>query len=481
VHAIIGTRMFGMVASALSPGRDQPFIIDLSANVVVPLAGVGGATNQPISPTTTGDWTPPTIANVGVYVIVTHPGFAGMAGGNCFGVFDLTNPGAPVWSMQTTGTNALPGLPVAVANFNDRAYFAVGNTTYYTDELLLNRANASQAIVCGDSTAINALSGLPIQTTSSGVTSGLLVFKPAQIWQITGDTTTSNLDNNFLSLNVGTLSPRTIAQAPTGTYFLSTAGGPYIINLLGGLQPLTHDFGATSIPDVQVPFQNALTPSRWAGAYITSVYRVCGPTVIQGVPLTFDYWFDEHRRRWNGPHTFVYDCASAYGNSFVLTSVLNPGLVLQNFPVPGLSPTYTDLNNPYPCDLQSCTFPETGDMCTHQVVESQIELGGAPAGATYTLTAIDERGVQIGATLTPMVVASSGGTIWGSGPTWGSGPRWTSGQNQAPYTYAVNWTAPIVFEKMAIDVQTTAGPNVLIGTFYARFQKTGYMTMKQAV
>jgi hypothetical protein len=133
------------------------------------------------------------MAVVSTKILVTHPGFSG-TGSNFFGVIDISNPAAPAWSSANLATNALTGVPTSVANFNNRAYFSVGNTLQFSDVLVpTTRSNASQALTVGDTTAITAQSGLPFQTTSGGVVGALVVFKQSQIWQVTGDPTTSNL------------------------------------------------------------------------------------------------------------------------------------------------------------------------------------------------------------------------------------------------------------------------------------------------
>jgi hypothetical protein len=380
------------------------------------------------------------------------------------------------WTAQNTSGNGLVSVPTSVINFNNRAYYAVGNTLQYSDSLSpLSITNASQSLTIGDPTPITALAGLPVQTSGSGVLAALTVFKQSQIWQITGDTATSDLAENFISLSVGTQSPRSVAQAPIGTYFMSN-GGPYFIDQIGGLRPLSHDVSQPD-PDVQVPFQNAQFPTRWAGAYITAIYRVCGATVLLGAQSVNDYWFDEHRRRWNGPHTFPYDCASSNGSSFILSSASYPGLLLSSATSGTLTSAYNDLGTAYTCAMLTSTLPKTGDMFTHQVVESTVELGGYPVGATYAVQAQDQNGNLLAPTVT-IKVPGSGGPVWGGGALWGGGGRWTSSQNRAPITYAVPWTAPLVFEKMQISIAVLAGPNVQIGAFFARYQQTGYMTMQ---
>lgn len=476
IQVTIGTRIYGLVASSRNAGKEEPFCIDTATNSLVTVTNITAA-NSPTVATTSGDWTPPTAALIGSKLVFTHPGYTG-AGNVFFGYIDLANPAVPVMHAGNTAVNGLVSATTGVVNFNNRAYFIVGNQLKYTDVLdPTTRTNASQALTLGDTNNVVALAGLPIQTTSSGVISALLAFKSSQIWQITGDTTTNDLSENFLSLTIGTTSPRTIAQTPLGTYFISQVGGPYVVDAMGYVRPLTHDL-QTSDPDVQVPFQNAQTPSRWAGAYIASIYRACGPTVLRGLASTNDYWFDEHRRRWNGPHTFAYDCASGLGSDFVLSSANFPGILFTSQTQGDSSSLYTDNGVSLSCIMASTTFPKVGDMCTKQVVESQIELGGFPVGAAYTITAQDENGTALGSAVT-ITVPGAGLPTWGAaGLTWGmAGLVWASSQDRAPQTYAVPWTAPLVFEKMALQITVPASANVQIGTFYARYQRTGYMTM----
>src|SRR5512135_284651 len=506
VHGAVGTRIYGMIATAKTAGFDEPFCFDTATGAFVPITGVTGA-NVPSSPTSSGDWTPPTIASVGTMIIITHPGFSGAAG-VFFGVIDVTNPAAPAWHAYNTTTTLLPTVPIAVANFNNRAWFvcAAGagqpnNHLYYTD-VLTNPptiTNATQFLVIGDSNPVNALSGLPMQTTSSGILQTLTVFKTTQVWQIAGDTTTSNLSLNYVSLTTGTNAPRSVQQSPYGIYFSST-GGPYFVDLLGTLRATTHSLQELE-PDVSTPFQNAVSPTRWAGAYNSTIYRVCGSTVIQGRQTVNDYWFDEHRRRWNGPHTFAYDCASALAGYFVLSSVNNPGILIKSTPTQTLTTVTEDLATPITIKLLSSTFPKVDWMAMKQVAESQVELATTECFVDFTLTAEDDQGNIVGQADIDVIQAGVGiwgsnvwgdGTkwgcpeqaVWGGGLKWGSPPIgtgaiWGAGTVKAiPHTYPVPWAAPLVFEKMQLQITAPAGNNVTIGTFYARYQKTGYMVIQ---
>ena len=93
---IIGNYVYGMIASGLNAGHDQPFVYNLLTASFVTITGITSG-NTPISPATTGAWTPPTMALIGRNWWLRHPGFSGL-GGVYFGVLDITNPAAPVWS-----------------------------------------------------------------------------------------------------------------------------------------------------------------------------------------------------------------------------------------------------------------------------------------------------------------------------------------------------------------------------------------------
>lgn len=469
LQATIGTRVYGMVATARNPGKDEPFCYDLAAAAFVSISGVTNG-NSPTSQATTGPWTPPTIAQIGTMIVITHPGYPG-TGAHFFGVIDVTNPAAPAYDAVNLVANPLTAVPSAVANLNNRAYFAVGNTLPYSDVLTnpLTRTNATQQLTVGDSGNITALAGLPIQTTSSGVLQSLTLFKASQIWQVTGDTTSSNLALNYVSLTLGTVSPRSVAQAPQGLYF-SDVAGPYILNLYGIPAPVTFSQD-NSDPDIQQPWLNATEPSRIAACYSGSIYRICIPSVVFGQSGSFDYWFDEHRRRWHGPHTFSYDCASAFGNYFVLTSNANPAQLIKSQSESDTTSVYTDLGTPMIATMFPATLPKVGHMTQKQVVESTQELSASGGNASYSITAQDEQGNALGSVAISVV---SAGKVWGGGNLWGDGTKWTNSLN-IPRVYNLNWPAPLVFKKISPVITATASANLQIGTHYSRYQDTGYV------
>ncbi len=467
VHIAVGTVVYGMVSTGRNPGKDEPFAFDTASNTFITISGVTGA-NTPTSPATSGSWTPPTMAVVSTKILVTHPGFSG-AGSNFFGVIDITTPATPAWSSSNLATNPLPGVPTNVANFNNRAWFSVANVIYFSDVLVpTTRTNASQSVTVGDTTPVTALSGLPITTTSAGVIGALVAFKPSQTWQITGDSTTNNLALNYITLTTGTTSPRSVAQTPFGITF-AAKDSPYVLSFIGTLTQISATPGQGGTADLQFPFQNVTEPSRVASCYSGNVLRFCLPTIILGAQATNDYWYDIHRKRWNGPHTFTYDCCSAVSNFFVLSGIDHGAALYKSQSYPDQASVYNDAGVSITGRLTSSSFPKTGHMQQLQVIESTIELSSAGAQVNYNLTAMNYQYAPMNSVF---VMTPAAGKLWGSN-TWGDGSVWTSRVN-IPKPYSIPWTAPLVFQKMSIDVVVASSNSVSIGTFFARYQDAGY-------
>lgn len=469
----MGKYIIGMIGSGLNPGKDQPFVYDTEGGVFMPITGIT-APNTPDTQSTAGAWEPPTIAVVGHYALFTHPGFAATA--SFFGWLDIATIAAPVWNSGNTAMG-LPARPTSVANFNARAYYAIGNPTpnlvYYSnvlDPLLLTAL--TQAITVGDPSPITGQAGLPITTATAGVTGALLIFKASQIWQVTGDAsvTTNPLGLNYLSLTLGTAAPRTIYPAPDGTYFM----GPdcvYVVTPLATVMPLKRgDNSGNMTPDIQIPFQNATTPSRACAAYNSGIYRICLDTIIRSgeALIAADYWFDTHPRRWNGPHTFGYHVVVPMGKVFYIANNLLPGLLFRSEVYPSITSVYQDNSLPYQVQELTCMLPKQKGLSQKQVTESSIELSSPGVSATYLINAVDETGASLGsASINTTSTASQWGSVnWGSF-TWGSSA-------QVPGVYTIPWTAPVNFQKMGLQVIATAVNGLMIGTNYFGYQTLGY-------
>jgi len=469
VYISIGVMVYGMVSTARNPGQDEPFAFNTSTGVFIAISGVTSG-NTPTSPPTSGLWVPPTMAVVGTTILVTHPGFSG-TGSNYFGAIDISTPTTPAWSAANLATSTLPSVPTAVANFNNRAYYACGNVAYFSDVLVpLTRTNASQSLTIGDPSPIQAFSGLPVQTTSGGVTSAMMVFKQFQVWQVTGDSALTTLALNYLSLNVGTISPRSVIQTPYGTYF-AAIDGPYYIDPLGAVKPLTRDL-KVSEQDIQAPFIYSRNPSRVAAGYSGGVYRICMDTIVSGQNITGDYWFDIQRRRWNGPHTLNVDCMAQIGNYFVISHANMGAVLLKSELTASATSVYTDNGAAISCVMESCTMPKDGNMAEKQIVESTLELSTSGSRSVYQITALDDQRNPMDSTT---ITVNTPNSLWGAF-VWGVG-SWSSSLN-IPTVYTINWNVPLVFQKMALLINVTGQNNLTIGTFFARYQETGYTNMR---
>ena len=124
VQKQIGSLIYGMIATSLNPGFDQPFAYNTLTNAFLTITGITGA-NVPKSPATSGAWTPPTVDGVGSKVIFTHPGFNGSNG--YFGWLDTS--GSSITSLTgTTNSVTNPTFITSVSGNPATAGVTVGMT-----------------------------------------------------------------------------------------------------------------------------------------------------------------------------------------------------------------------------------------------------------------------------------------------------------------------------------------------------------------
>lgn len=460
-----GTLIYGLIASTTNVGFDEPFCYDTEANAFIPVSGITSA-NVPATQSTTGAWVPPTADAVGVYVVVTHPGFSNP---NFFGSFNVTNPAAPVWSAGNTTTNGLPAVPQWVAQFFGRAYFGVGNAVYFTNILALaiDNTNFAAVLTIGDMSDSTGAAGLPMSQTSGAVLQSLLVFKQTSVWQISGDIALSSLSLNRIVNNVGCLAPRTIQSTPIGVLFIAN-DGPRAVALSGMVSYLQVREGVT--PDIVAPFATATTISRMVGCYSNGVYRVCFDGDISLWDSSFtsqDYWYDFIFQRWTGPHSFDYHCAVGVANVFYLASNDNTRKIFTSAVVPTSGSVYTDDGEVVTCEVVSCAV-EGVPMSMTAVVESTIELGGAGEDVSYYISMYDDQNNN----LSPATI-----NLNLTNPLWGAVRfgqfRWHSAiPNSSVFT--IPWVNPVVFKKMILSVRVVDAAKVSIKAAFFRLQALGY-------
>jgi hypothetical protein len=479
VFLIVGTRIYGMIDTNTTIGFEEPFCYETATGAFITISGIT-ANNVPAKAATTGLWTPPTMAMIGPKIFVTHPGFDGnVPASRFFGVIDVTTPASPAWSSQNTTVHALSAVPTSVNNFNNRAWWTVGNALTYSDSLAPTVVtNANQVLTVGDSSSITATAPLPVGTSTQGILEALLVFKGAaqSTWQITGDAALNTLEMQELSNNIGCWAPRSVVATPEGVKFQGT-DGMYVVNLLGVISPLLNNQNNIN-PDLQTPFIEATKAlaSRSAASYNQGVYRICVPTISQGNESVADYWFDEHMRRWNGPHTFTYDCAGAIDDKFVLCSNALPGKLFYSQVQQHAASIYTDQTDAttfvtYQCNIISSLMPNRGDMAMNCIQEAEIELGRSSSPSQYNLTALDEFDTILGSAV---ITLNQSGPLWNT-LNWNT-HNWAT-VFPASKVLPIPWTAPIIFKRIALQVYMTAGPGISVGTYSMRYQTLGYMNV----
>jgi hypothetical protein len=541
---VVGTRAYGMIGSASPAGHDRPFCYDLVAGAFVAIGNVTLA-NTPTTPSTTGDWTPPTMTMIANKIIVTHPGFTGVP--NYIGWIDVRNftstgqtgnthtstlidnlstnvlqigwevgdlitgagiqagtyitaiasnglsltlsqattataagvaltvssgtTAAPLWGAGNVNGFGLTGVPVAVAQFNGRAWYAVSNGVQFSDALNpLQITNATQALTLGDNTAVNALVGVPLANqVVGGVIQSLIAFKGISgYYQITGDQATTNLASNFVNGSVGTIAPNTLAPTPQGIAYIAPDG----LRFIGPSGQSSQPVGSNG-KGVSVPFLNAISPTRMAAAYNQNVLRVSVQNgAVNGQPNQ-EYWFDMNQGIWTGPHSFPAALIQpTYGstNAFLMAATGINAKLWQSTVVPNAASTYTENGNAMAFVFQPVLSPDNQLVSMNSVVWSLLGLA-LPANVALTIIASDEQSN----TLDTISLSSSltGGSIWGSfnwgAATWGS---------SSPFfqQYLMQWHQPLVFKQISYRISGPSMGGFVIGDLDFEYQKLGYPT-----
>jgi hypothetical protein len=475
VFHVSGSLIYGMVGTALVPGRDQPFCFDTSTGLFVVVGGTQDATTLPLSQATTGTWTPPTMDLVGDILLVTHPGFPGGAGA-FFGWFDLSVPGAPTWNAGNTTTNPLTAVPTAVAQFSQRAWFAVGNSIVFSDALNPTVVTlANQVLTTNDNTPVTALAGMPLSTPiTGGVIAALLVFKSVEsIYQITGDTTTKDLALQALNVSSGTLAPNSITPTPKGVAFISPEG----MRLIDFQMNVSDPIGVAG-SGVTVPFIYALDPTRMCAAYNCDTIRVSvknGRAI--GTPWE-EWWYHIPRQCWTGPHTFpasfIHATVHPSGGdhpSFIMAPQGVLGQLYDSHGFPPLNPTYVENGVQMSFVFQTSVLPDTYQMSETNIVEQTINLA-LPAGETVTALALDQDAVVLDTTQ----IVGGTPTVWGAF-TWGVSPWFGASSNYRPRQ--IEWTEGITFRMLAVKLTGLCAGSptypLQVGTLYSRYNQLGYL------
>lgn len=533
---VVGNIEYGMIASGLNAGKDQPFAYNLATGAFETVTGITAA-NTPTSPATSGAWTPPIMAVVGTRVMVTHPGFAG--GAIKIGWFDISGftasisattnatttltsatnmlqagvqPGqvitkadvpagttvvsvaanglslvmsaaatasttsttgfaggtasSPLWAAGDTNINSLPSVPVSVAGFNGRAYYAVNNGVVFSDSLQpTNVTNATQALVFANGLAVTALGALPLSSPiTGGVVQSIIAFQGVSaMQQITGDQATSNLSVNLMNVATGTLAPLSITPTNFGLAFVSPDG----LRAVTFTGTVTDPIGNQGT-GVAIPFIYAVQPSRICAAATADTLRI---SVQNGYLVTQpfqEYWFDITRKVWCGPHTFPASLIQPWQNTFVEHPVGVTGTIWRSDTVPTSTTTYTENAVALSFAYQTSLMPDNQEMAENSMVETAI-MAALPSGYNLTISAFDESSTALD--VVSLMIAGTT-TIWDAF-NWGAAP-WT-GNLGAMRQYRIGWHLPLVFKQASLSMTGMSSAGVKLGNNYFKIEKLGYL------
>lgn len=457
VYLVLGTRIYGMVASVSLTPNEVPFCYDTATASFVTITGAtSGNTPSGAKTTQTTDWSPPTMALIGTKIVLTHPGFSGS---NFIGWIDISTPSAPTWhagdlsgaiQFATAGV-----LPVAVSNFNGRAYYAVNNTEIFSDILAAtNCTNANQILTIGDNNPILGHIGQPFTSSQlGGIIQSLAVFKALSIAQITGDAAlTGGVTVNIVTTGVGCSAPRTLAVTPLGVAFMANDGVRFL-QLSGQV--------SEALPAVKLPFIRVSTPTRASAAYNNGVYCIQLNTQPTSGAATayYEYYYDL-KYGWTGPHSKGWSHIQPYGNGFLVNRFVGNSANLYTFSVtPSGSDTYIDdgYRSVAPnWTRQSAYFKNEPAMQARDLLETQIRYLSGGQGEVVTVSSVTPQGTQQTQTFMGVVA----GTLWGAF-NWGAA-NWNFSQGSMQ-PYRVAWADVTAFDDLAVTVSAAPLVNQRIG------------------
>lgn len=105
---VVGDIVYGFVQSGRFADKSEPYAYNTVSQTFLTLQGVT-AGKCPVQTSNTGDWTPPTAAQVGGRVMMTHPGYTG-ANGIVMAWFDMTGFSSNSITGNTNSNTIINGL-----------------------------------------------------------------------------------------------------------------------------------------------------------------------------------------------------------------------------------------------------------------------------------------------------------------------------------------------------------------------------------
>lgn len=384
---------------------------------------------------------------------------------------------SPQWSAGNTNGAALSAIPVAVAQFNGRAWYAVpkGGMVFSDAGQPTQVTNATQALVPNNGLDVTAFGGVPYSQLIGGALQALIAFQgDAQMQQVTGDSATMNLSMNEIGVGVGCLAPNTICNTTMGLAFVAPDG----LRFLGFNGEVSNPIGANG-KGVNVPFLEAITPSRMCAAFNQNVLRL---SVINGAETgqpVQEYWFDMNLKVWGGPHTFPASLIQPYqaptgatsGHGFIMAAAGINAELWDSAVTPTLDSIYMENGAAMQWQAETVLLPDNLDMAENAMVQTAIGFS-SPGTQTMSVTFTDENANILNQVTLP--ATGTGGTLWGVF-TWGAAD-W-SAVSSTFVQRRIDWTEPLVFKQGKLMIGGNSIAGFALGNIYMRIQALGYLVM----
>lgn len=399
---------------------------------------------------------------IGGNVIKMSAAAASTATGQLF----LTRGGtraAPLWGAGDMDRFPLPSLPLGVAQFNGRGYYAMGlDGIIYSDSLLACRMSntvAVQALTTNDGLSVTAVAPLMLSTISGGIVQSVIAFEGIEkMQQITGDQSDSTLKMNALPVSDGTNSPLSIVPTRVGLAFMSPQGLRFV-KFDGTVSDPIGDQGQgmTSV------FEYAVSPESICAAENNSVLRISLSTNVSpsGAPPPSpreEYWYDIDHRQWSGPHTFPATLIQPWAGTFVLAAWNINGVLWQSDSTPSPSPPNSTFATENGVALawmaETVPLPDNGGMAMNAMVEASLMVAGSQNPiAVAALDEVDE--ILSSVSLLPVSSTQNAG-------------------NLKMQQRSLDWSEPVIFKQMRIRCSGYSDPTVKLGNLYMRYEILGY-------
>jgi hypothetical protein len=385
---------------------------------------------------------------------------------------------APLWGAGDTDRNSLPSVPVGVAQFNGRAYYALGlNGIVFSDSGFACRVSNNpfvQALTPADGLPITAVAPLMLSSplVSTGIVQALLAFEGvAKIQQITGDPTTSNLAMNALPVATGTSAPLTITTCELGTAFVSPEG-LRLVQFNGSISDPTGDAGS----GITLPFVYSSVASRMCASATAHTIRISTQNGNAMPPAQQEWWWDIGRKIWTGPMSFPVSLIQpwpgvAEENKFIIAPIGIPATLWISDVVPYPVSNYVENGRQLQWAYQPTPLPDTGEMAMNTLVDMAISAQFLNFNS-ITAEAFDIDGVFLDTV--PIPPGGQASTFFNQVTGKWVAPTSSENIGRNFQQFPVYWHRPIVFKQLSLTISGQSHFGIRIANLNMRYQATGY-------